>query len=180
MFEFDRLATYRNVTHGEWKEDGVIEIYADPVIEEWPDTPHIFRVYKGETELKIQVVILSLYTNLTVYSVKHQFMTLVQCSRCLMLLSWLQFLCSLSSAAWVKLVFLGKNICHVCQVQTGIWFENIYKEESAALLSSQIHNKEMMFSVVFVCLSVCLSVSNVTILKKFWTDCNEILWRSPG
>ena len=55
VFEFDQLATYRNVTHGEWKEDGMIEMYRDPVVKEWPDTPHIFRVYKGETELTIQV-----------------------------------------------------------------------------------------------------------------------------
>ena len=55
MFEFDRLATYNNVTHGKWKEDGMIYVYFDPVVKDWPDTPRIFRVYKGEIELKIQV-----------------------------------------------------------------------------------------------------------------------------
>ena len=30
---------------------------------------------------------------------------------------------------------------------------------------------------VFVCLSVCLQT---TLLKKLWTDWDEILWRGPG
>ena len=90
---------------------------------------------------------------------------------------------------WVKLMFLGKNICHqwhidiyvVCStpmdlIQTGIWF-NIDKEESVAFIISV---KEITFSVAllfwFVCLSVCLLA---TLIKKLWMDCNDILWRGP-
>ena len=40
-----------------------------------------------------------------------------------------------------------------------------------------ISDKEIMFSVALVCLSVCLLG---TLLKKLLTDCNEILWRRPG
>ena len=37
--------------------------------------------------------------------------------------------------------------------------------------------KEVMFSVVLVCVSVCLQA---TLLKMLLTDCNGILWRGPG
>ena len=39
--------------------------------------------------------------------------------------------------------------------------------------------KEVMFLVALVSLSVCLSVCLTTLLKKLWTDWDEILWRGP-
>ena len=41
--------------------------------------------------------------------------------------------------------------------------------------------KEVMFLVALVCLSVCLFVCLwTTLLKKLWTDWDDILWRGPG
>ena len=37
-----------------------------------------------------------------------------------------------------------------------------------------------MFLVALVCLFVCLFVCLWTLLKKLWTDWDEILWRGPG